>query len=65
MNHSHSQGQAASDSSMDNSNVEAKHNEVVTRQDTSAQLDSSIRAWTVVAGAWCCLFVSFGWVNGE
>lgn len=64
MNHSHSRGPATSDSSMDNSNVEAKHDEIVTR-DTAAELDSGIRAWTVVAGAWCCLFVGFGWVNGE
>lgn len=29
------------------------------------QLDQGLRAWTVVFGAWCCLFCAFGWVNGE
>lgn len=29
------------------------------------QVDRGTRAWTVVAGAWCSLFCSFGWVNGE
>ncbi|OQE38577.1 hypothetical protein PENCOP_c008G05037 [Penicillium coprophilum] len=27
------------------------------------QLDQGLRAWTVVFGAWCCLFCAFGWVN--
>lgn len=25
--------------------------------------DGGRKAWTTVAGAWCCLFVSFGWIN--
>lgn len=25
--------------------------------------DGGVEAWTVVAGAFCCLFVSFGWIN--
>ncbi|EFR00365.1 monocarboxylate transporter [Nannizzia gypsea CBS 118893] len=25
--------------------------------------DRGVRAWTVVAGAWCCIFCGFGWVN--
>lgn len=28
-------------------------------------VDRGARAWTVVLGAWCCLFCGFGWVNGE
>lgn len=23
------------------------------------------KAWSTVAGGWCCLFVSFGWINCE
>ncbi|KAJ5195399.1 major facilitator superfamily domain-containing protein [Penicillium cinerascens] len=26
-------------------------------------VDRGARAWTVVLGAWCCLFCGFGWVN--
>ncbi|KAL3421605.1 major facilitator superfamily transporter [Phlyctema vagabunda] len=26
-------------------------------------VDGGIKAWTVVLGAWCCLFCAFGWVN--
>ncbi|WEW59732.1 hypothetical protein PRK78_005212 [Emydomyces testavorans] len=29
---------------------------------TTNPMDHGPRAWTVVAGAWCCLFCSFGWV---
>jgi hypothetical protein len=25
--------------------------------------DGGVKAWLVVAGAFCCLFVSFGWIN--
>jgi hypothetical protein len=25
--------------------------------------DGGFEAWLVVAGGWCCLFVSFGWIN--
>lgn len=34
-------------------------------EDPIGQMDHGIRAWTVVIGAWCCLFCGFGWVNGE
>ncbi len=27
--------------------------------------DGGLQAWLVVSGAFCCLFCSFGWVNGE
>lgn len=33
--------------------------------DSDEQVDHGPRAWTVVLGAWCCLFCGFGWVNGE
>lgn len=25
--------------------------------------DGGLKAWSVVFGAWCCLFASFGWIN--
>ncbi len=25
--------------------------------------DGGLKAWSVVLGAWCCLFTSFGWIN--
>lgn len=25
--------------------------------------DGGLEAWLVVAGGWCCLFTSFGWIN--
>lgn len=25
--------------------------------------DGGLRAWTVVAGSWCCMFASMGWIN--
>ncbi len=31
----------------------------------SAFPEGGLKAWTVVAGAVCCLFVSFGWINCE
>ncbi|KAK5377550.1 hypothetical protein LTR20_002011 [Exophiala xenobiotica] len=31
--------------------------------DPSAFPEGGLKAWTVVAGAVCCLFVSFGWIN--
>lgn len=31
--------------------------------DSDEQVDHGPRAWTVVLGAWCCLFCGFGWVN--
>jgi len=27
--------------------------------------DGGLQAWLVVSGAFCCLFCSFGWINGE
>jgi hypothetical protein len=35
------------------------------QEDQVAPVDEGTRAWTVVVGAWCCLFCAFGWVNGE
>ncbi|KAE8341045.1 hypothetical protein BDV24DRAFT_57458 [Aspergillus arachidicola] len=34
-----------------------------TPEDVMRHVDHGFRAWTVVAGAWCCLFCGFGWVN--
>jgi hypothetical protein len=34
------------------------------RQETDNGLDGGFAAWSVVFGAWCCLFCAFGWVNG-
>jgi hypothetical protein len=36
-----------------------------TQENPAEQVDGGIRAWTVVIGAWCCLFCAFGWVNGK
>jgi hypothetical protein len=33
--------------------------------DPSSFPEGGLKAWTVVAGAVCCLFVSFGWINCE
>lgn len=27
--------------------------------------DGGLKAWLVVSGAFCCLFCSFGWINGN
>ncbi|KFY85159.1 hypothetical protein V500_08656 [Pseudogymnoascus sp. VKM F-4518 (FW-2643)] len=35
------------------------------RQETDNGLDGGFAAWSVVFGAWCCLFCSFGWVNAS
>jgi hypothetical protein len=49
--------------------AEVKHDVAATANETKEQsaapMDHGLHAWTVVAGAWCCLFVGFGWVNGE
>ena len=33
--------------------------------DPSSFPDGGVEAWLVVSGAFCCLFSSFGWINGE
>ncbi|KAE8353319.1 major facilitator superfamily domain-containing protein [Aspergillus coremiiformis] len=47
--------------------AELKHTLAVTgtesQEDPACQVDRGLRAWTVVIGAWCCLFCGFGWVN--
>ncbi|KFY01139.1 hypothetical protein V490_01068 [Pseudogymnoascus sp. VKM F-3557] len=35
------------------------------RQETDNGLDGGFAAWSVVFGAWCCLFCAFGWVNAS
>jgi hypothetical protein len=49
--------------------AEVKHDVAATAHETkdesAAPMDQGLHAWTVVAGAWCCLFCGFGWVNGE
>jgi hypothetical protein len=49
--------------------AEVKHDVAATanetKEESAAPMDHGLHAWTVVAGAWCCLFVGFGWVNGE
>jgi len=47
--------------------IESKDTVAVSNQaaDSDEQVDHGPRAWTVVLGAWCCLFCGFGWVNGE
>lgn len=32
-------------------------------EDVDAFPDGGLRAWTVVLGGWCLLFVSSGWIN--
>jgi hypothetical protein len=39
-------------------------NEAECGQETDSGLDGGFAAWSVVFGAWCCLFCAFGWVNG-
>ena len=38
---------------------------VAEQQQTASRNDSGLEAWPVVLGGFCCLFVSFGWVNGK
>lgn len=50
--------------------IESKNMAVVSgsgaeKEEPIGQVDHGVRAWTVVLGAWCCLFCGFGWVNGE
>ena len=33
--------------------------------DPSQFPDGGLAAWSVVAGAFCCVFCSFGWINCE
>ena len=33
--------------------------------DPSQFPDGGLEAWLVVSGAFCCLFCSFGWINGK
>ncbi|KAJ5753772.1 monocarboxylate transporter [Penicillium nucicola] len=46
--------------------IQAKGAVVTSDNDAQAhpveQLDGGVRAWTVAAGAWCCLFCAFGWL---
>ncbi|OQE16648.1 hypothetical protein PENSTE_c023G06602 [Penicillium steckii] len=45
--------------------IESKDTVAVSDQTTEPDdlIDHGSRAWTVVLGAWCCLFCGFGWVN--
>ncbi|GAQ06034.1 probable transporter MCH4 [Aspergillus lentulus] len=47
--------------------TEVKHDVAATanetKEESAAPMDHGLHAWTVVAGAWCCLFCGFGWVN--
>ncbi|KAH1301999.1 hypothetical protein KXX11_003349 [Aspergillus fumigatus] len=49
--------------------IEVKHDVAAatanktSEEESTAPMDHGLHAWTVVAGAWCCLFCGFGWVN--
>ncbi|KAI2690119.1 hypothetical protein DTO012A7_3893 [Penicillium roqueforti] len=44
--------------------IESKTTVAVSDEEEAVgQLDQGLPAWTVVFGAWCCLFCAFGWVN--
>lgn len=34
-----------------------------TQSNPSEPPDGGLEAWIIVAGSWCCLFVSFGWIT--
>jgi hypothetical protein len=40
-----------------------KASEMDDSHSVSPPLDGGLQAWSVVAGSFLCLFVSFGWVN--
>ncbi|OKP10903.1 Riboflavin transporter MCH5 [Penicillium subrubescens] len=48
---------------MDSKRTIAVSGDGAQEEDSIGQMDHGVRAWTVVIGAWCCLFCGFGWVN--
>lgn len=55
----------ATPSAMDSKRTIAVSGDGAREEDPIGKMDHGVHAWTVVIGAWCCLFCGFGWVNGE
>lgn len=55
----------ATTSPIESKNTVAASGSGAEQDEPIGQVDHGVRAWTVVLGAWCCLFCGFGWVNGE
>ena len=50
---------------LEKAEVDEKQPKAPSGFDPSSFPDGGLEAWLAVSGAFCCLFCSFGWINGE
>jgi hypothetical protein len=60
--HTQSLEEGGKDNSFDTNSIEDTNGAPASLPRSLAQ-DGGLQAWSAVAGAFCCLFVSFGWIN--